>query len=347
MANNLEKNKTLENIQVLRAIAAFMILVYHFTWHLDNYFSTKFIVNLGSGIILFFVISGFVLWNNLNYEGIFKFYKNRINRIFPSLYLAFFIAFIIKFILFNDVYTALVFLDPRTLLLLPIGEAYSPLGVEWTLRYEVYFYAVLGLFCLFSAKNRAILPSLWLLFLVVITLFFIDEIFIDFNEMSFDPKLKIIFSACGIPFVAGIICRQILNKYKISNPIKFYLFLFSAFFSFLFNIYADSLFKEFSYANIQIIFSIPYCLLIISVAEVKIKNRVLYLFKKAGDYSYGVYLMHVIIITSFLELYKTYLGNYLDYTLVFFMFIFTIILSLMFGWLEHYLYILRKKYSKK
>jgi peptidoglycan/LPS O-acetylase OafA/YrhL len=268
----MEKNKTLENIQVLRAVAALMVLVYHFTWYLDNFFATKFIANLGSGVILFFVISGFVLWNNLNYEGIFKFYKNRINRIFPSL---------------------------------------------------------------------------WLLFLVVITLFFIDEIFKDFHEMSFYPKLKIIFSACGIPFVAGIICRQILNKYKISNTIKFYLFLFSVFLSFLFNIYGDFIFKGFSYAEIQILFSIPYCLLVISVAEVNIKNRVLHLFKKAGDYSYGIYLMHVIIITSFFELYKIYIGSYLDYTLVFFMFIFTIILSLMFGWFEHYLYTLRKKYSKK
>lgn len=343
----MEKNKTLENIQVLRAIAALMVIVYHFTWYLDNYFSTKFIVNLGSGVILFFVISGFVLWNNLNYEGIIKFYKNRINRIFPSLYLAFLVAFIIKFILFDDKYTALVFLDPRTLFLLPIGAAYSPLGVEWTLRYEVYFYLVLGLFCLFGKKFRAILPSLWLLFLVVITLFFTDKIFKDFHEMLFDPQLKIIFSACGIPFVAGIICRQILNKYNIPNPIKFYLFLFSIFLSFLFNIYSDSLFKGFSYAKIQIIFSIPYCLLIISVAEVKIKNRVLYLFKKAGDYSYGVYLIHVIVITVLFELYKTNVGNYLDYTLVFLMFIFTIILSLIFGRLEYYLYVLRKKYSKK
>ena len=88
------------NLNALRFIAAFMVIVHHIeqtkgTFGFDNYWSTSTIYFAGKlGVVLFFVLSGFLITNLLLIEqktsstiSIRNFYVRRILRIWPLYYL--------------------------------------------------------------------------------------------------------------------------------------------------------------------------------------------------------------------------------------------------------------------
>ncbi len=144
--------KTVLSIQALRALAALRIGVYQIRGGVGAGLWWP----LGSGVDLFFVISGFVMVYSS--ERLFgergaqlTFLRHRLARIVPLYWTVTTI-----WLLFGQEF------DLRTLvgsyLFIPYNTAgaYVPLyGIGWTLNFEMFFYAVFTL-CLFFRKARAL-----------------------------------------------------------------------------------------------------------------------------------------------------------------------------------------------
>lgn len=149
----------LVQLQYLRAIAALMVVYFHAILQLRNVQPDALLNGAlfgKSGVDLFFVLSGFVMWITTADKaiGAREFYIRRIVRIVPLYWtlslLAAFVAFVVPSILKSTVFdlphviATLLFLpwiNPAD----PAGYMIAPVIVPgWTLNYEMYFYLLFG-----------------------------------------------------------------------------------------------------------------------------------------------------------------------------------------------------------
>ncbi|HEY0629053.1 MAG TPA: acyltransferase [Sphingomicrobium sp.] len=138
-----------QSIQVLRALAVTMVVVFHFTS----------IEVLQAGVDLFFVISGFIMAHAMPDKTPASFLRARFHRIVPTYYAATALAL-----------TLLIFLPGRplewqrlidSLLLTPNAPHYLPQA--WTLIYELVFYTGCALYMVVGKRALLALPAAWLL----------------------------------------------------------------------------------------------------------------------------------------------------------------------------------------
>jgi peptidoglycan/LPS O-acetylase OafA/YrhL len=98
-----------------------------------------FVFGGGAGVIVFFLVSGYIISQVLSLEQTTNFLIRRVFRIYP-LYIA---AVLIQILLFGEIGGdfSLNVLVPQLLLIGDFfGSPYTLAGVEWTLRIEVVFY---------------------------------------------------------------------------------------------------------------------------------------------------------------------------------------------------------------
>lgn len=158
---------TIYPIQVLRAVAALLVVADHSLVHIFSAYDLpqKYHVMAwqlgGIGVTVFFVISGFVmaLTNDGNFghkDEPLRFMINRIVRILPLYWVMTFVAaalFIVsasKQISFSYLLTSMFFLVPQDATTLQITQ--PVLGPGWTLSYEMFFYAVFAFFLLLPKR---------------------------------------------------------------------------------------------------------------------------------------------------------------------------------------------------
>jgi exopolysaccharide production protein ExoZ len=149
----LRKNM-LSNVQVLRAIAAYLVVFVHLSELLPDNALTAFLKSKGySGVDLFFVISGFIMVYSTSRKKISggQFLLNRLRRIVPLYYITTFIVFAIALALPSlfqntspDIYSLL-----KSLAFMPFekspGRIYPLYYLGWTLNYEMFFYLLFAL----------------------------------------------------------------------------------------------------------------------------------------------------------------------------------------------------------
>jgi len=163
-------NQRYESLQVLRAIAAWMVVGHHymqmyFNYTYENIVSQIFVQRGAFGIDLFFVLSGFVMYLTATRPGATGsgFYVKRVMRIVPAYW--FFTTVLIgwdKLFPWVFAYTDFNALSlVKSYLLIP-GQNPSGIGLlpyltpGWTLIYEFLFYSVLAL-CLVITRRYAVL----------------------------------------------------------------------------------------------------------------------------------------------------------------------------------------------
>jgi len=142
------------SIQFLRGFAAMLVLVSHVaegpigdTAHISHPFPVG-----ASGVDIFFVISGFIMWSSTAQRpnDVLAFWTARAVRIVPLYWIYTFLT-LIWYVYNNEIpatfrYSEIV----RSLLFVPFtnsinGTSVPILGVGWTLNYEALFYLVFGL----------------------------------------------------------------------------------------------------------------------------------------------------------------------------------------------------------
>ncbi len=174
------KNKRNYLIDILRGIASIMVALFHFNEVRDDRSYYEIFIKYGAlGVPMFFVISGYCIFNAANStKNIGDFYLKRIFRIYPvywfSLLLVLFVALFQKVVSGNNsvgvlpksfgtiINSVLILYEPLTTVK-PINWVY------WTLTYELFYYLSFSIYFLLNGLKK----YLWVVFLLVLSLFYL------------------------------------------------------------------------------------------------------------------------------------------------------------------------------
>jgi peptidoglycan/LPS O-acetylase OafA/YrhL len=317
------------NLQILRIIGATIVLVYHLNFYAERElkFSTPVLKVIGENLAgpavsLFFALSGFVLMLSLQTTPVRSFVAARFLRIFPAYWLAVLIAAVmLKFV-------GLPFLWDRpqwaALFLLPVGleNATYRLGVEWTLVFEVFFYAAL---CVFAAihprRGPTIGVTLWL------TAVMSAMIARPAGFQTHPTWSEIALSPMTMPFLFGALAvhlRRWSGRLRYVAPLLIpTLFVCSR------------MTARFDVS--QMFIAASSALLIVWAAAIR-QTAADHPLVKYGDWSYGVYLVHTPIIYTLFKLSSRYGWEFPASRFILVAGMSAFALGLLYGWFESELY---------
>jgi exopolysaccharide production protein ExoZ len=284
----------LGNVQVLRALGALMVLLYHSYPHYramggDN----EFIGGISRwgfcGVDLFFVISGFIITHTTisrprGIASALYFIKHRLAKIFLGYWPFFAISFALA--LGSPPHTVKAYDLWGSLFLINVQQQKLILTVSWSLTYELCFYGIFT--CLFWCSRRHIQ------ILLPVALFAAATLQLVIPSAANDI---IGFFSAGflVEFLAGALVRIYLFK-PISGPLRWACFAGALVFAVLgTKINAVTLpAREYSFGTASIL------ILIFSVTASAQSGSALHrLLRKLGDSSYTLYLSHLPIISVF------------------------------------------------
>ena len=142
-------------LNTIKMISAFSVMFFHAETHMSvnapNFLA--FIFGLFPGVPVFFVLSGFLIWNSVGKSGnILEYSKKRFWRIFPQLWSAKIVGVIVILFTYKDLtsyvklaiygITSGVFLIPGTPDFLNDYGCGTPNGSLWTIYVTIQFYVV-------------------------------------------------------------------------------------------------------------------------------------------------------------------------------------------------------------
>ncbi|WP_322970317.1 acyltransferase [Faecalibacter sp. LW9] len=327
----------LPNLNSLRLIAASLVMIHHTEqlkslYELPNLWNNQSIYTIGKlGVVLFFVLSGFLithlLLNEVQSKGkinIKNFFVRRILRIWPLYYTILILAFFIfPFITFFEYPEKAFFINgyPLKQLLLYIFmlpnlavsnlDSIAYASQSWSIGTEEQFYLIWP-FLFFFFKNKKLFISI----LSIIPLYLIFKYFLESNNINIlGLNIKNFWQFFNIDCMAigGVIAflnhrnydkiKFLLNKkiFWTTTILTTILIVFGVNFGFFhYEVYA-CLF-------IVIIYNLAFNNQLKELLEYKIMD-------KLGEISYGMYMYHVIIISIAIKIMKSY--NFYNNTLLY------------------------------
>ncbi|WOH38982.1 acyltransferase [Thalassotalea fonticola] len=302
----------LNGIQILRGLAASIVVYHHFMQIFykfeSNNFLGDFFSNYGDfGVDIFFVISGLVMAISLQNkkQTSASFFKNRLVRIAPTYYF-YTLIFLLMGIIFDSINSSHASIESvlKSLLFIthenpsPDLGFFPTLSVGWTLNFEMFFYLVLTLilFLPFSILSKLAIAVFVLSFSPV--LYKITKVNI-YEVVAGNYKL--------IEFSLGIllgIAFNLENKLGITSKLTYFTKLTLLLLGFiLLQVVSHPLVKELLLASYVVL------LFIFFGQTFNKKNSIIKFFIYLGEISYSVYLSHLIIIFliwSFLPILDNY-----------------------------------------
>lgn len=295
------------SIQLLRAIAALMVVLHHIaikgaqyhTGALSDYHIGYF------GVDLFFIISGYIMCHSVTNRpmNFRQFMQHRIKRIIP-LYWAVTAAAMIIYLLAPSMVNSSggetsIF---SSWTLIPLGNKLL-VNNGWTLSYEFLFYIIFAGWLISASVNRKIiLSSVTLMLLVAVGIIFQPQ----------HPTLKFITNEIVIEFILGMLAFKIIQTKTLS--IKICLFLLSLGLVLLILQNQLGIIEDVTGRTISA--GIPVFLVFLAVVGMEpVINKTAFPGKKAallvGDASYSIYLTHLFILSpAALVLHKLHLTHY-------------------------------------
>ncbi len=289
----------LNQIQWLRAIAAILVVITHFTGKaysvklLDHEFSSGAI-----GVDIFFIISGFIMMyvSDLKKQYPIKFILNRFIRILPVHYFFLFILIII-FLIKPDVINSSVSKTYvwESFLLVPAlrndAEYLNP--VIWTLFYEMMFYLI---FCV-SLNLKNLTTSA-----IATTLVISAIVFSGFFYKGDNIYISAATDSISLEFCYGMLLYVFYKK----GFLTFHWLL-----PLMLSIILYFVLKQFDFYRF-IKLGIPSALIFISFLNMK--NSKITFLNFLGKISYEIYICHIMVISaSYLILFRLGVFNIFAY----------------------------------
>ena len=311
------------NLDLIRLLAALQVAILH-SWEyiLPDYSKNIFLsfISIFPGVPIFFFISGMLISKSFERSpSLFSYTKNRILRLYPALFLCVSINILL---IYSTGYFEKINADVGDIFILFIAKSsilqiYNPdfmrlfgdgvlNGSLWTIFVELQFYFLIPFIYMILVKNHKvnnfILTSLILLF-------------IGFNYLLTSNQggtvLWKLFRVSFLPwfymFLFGIFVQKNFETLsKLLNKISLiYIFAVYIFLAFVFSYlgYAPS-------NHISPVLFFVLSLLIVSFAYSK--GRITSYYKtifKGNDFSYGIYLWHMVFVNHFL--YYNLMNNHL------------------------------------
>lgn len=286
----------LANVQSLRGIAALLVVFSHLLVIERKYSPDQLLdtwMSFGMvGVDLFFVISGFIMVHvamNMRRGGksALEFLFARITRIYP-LYWLVSVALLIVWLVRPDMVFSGFKAEPniiKSFLLYP--DTRDPLlAVGWTLIHEIGFYLVFALALLL--KPRYLLPFL-LLWAGIITF----GQLVNIDTLGVVPKLFL--SPLSYEFIAGALAAWVFHKWRAKFALPILLAGLALWAAALFVLISAGHSMIDSPLGRIIHFALPATLTVYGLAG--LKTNMPKCTQTLGDWSYSLYLTHVLSLT--------------------------------------------------
>ena len=315
------KNTNQNNFDLLRLFAATQVFLQHAKWHMDINPELFYWLSYFPGVPIFFFISGYLLYisyekNYQNNNYFYYFFINRILRIYPALYLSFFISiFLIWFsgyFLLQEIsffkfliwcFTSLTFFqfyNPDFLRDFGVGVINGSL---WTISVELQFYILVPLIFYYIKKDITYKKYIFIAFIILNVANFTFNNFTNNYEklygVSFFPWLYMFL-------LGGFIAK---NPKIIKKILKFNLFILLCFYI---TLYWISIKLELGAGNF--INPLVYAFLIMIIIKLAFSRPYLSdRFLNRNDISYGIYVYHMPIINYMYYInFKGYFGFFIS-----------------------------------
>lgn len=276
------QNKNIPFIQVLRGVAASLVVFHHFALGLHKYGVPTLlwqfrIGQLGAcGVDIFFVISGFIMAHTTRMKtgpkDAIEFLRRRADRIYPLYWLCT-TAFVIFYCIFKGHPSAKEVLFSYALIPYFNGTTFQPLlGQGWTLSFELFFYLVFAIAITLKLRH--------------------SRLFFVIGSFSLFALAALLLPVCGIrhlltdsiliEFIFGILCAELFPYLK--EKMAPVLIIAGAI------CLSASVFIEHTEATRFIFWGIPSFAIVLGCAVLKksAPRFLVYL----GNASYSIYLMH-------------------------------------------------------
>jgi peptidoglycan/LPS O-acetylase OafA/YrhL len=282
------------NIQAVRFFAALSVLVFH----LGNY--AKMVFNMhdpfveliaqpvfSAGVMVFFAVSGFVLTHSLQSTSVPQFLLLRVLRIYPAYWAAAAAVVVLHWCLGQPPILNMQFL--KGLLLIPTGpgKVLYMLSVEWSLVFEIFFYAALSLLAL-TGRQRGILIGAAVWFAVCVARIAAKP---SYFWQPFPTWSEIGLSPLNTPFLCGVFAyylRHHTTALRLWAPVLVPVLLAGSYLT----IRADLIVLTQGVAGG----------LLVAWAAAARHAPADHPLVRYGDFSYGVYLLHApILLTLFTQ----------------------------------------------
>lgn len=271
----------LRNLQVIRAIAAMMVVLNHF-W--GPVFGWLFLGIGGMGVDIFFVLSGFLMvYTQNDSKGPIRFFCDRVRRIYP-IYIIVSLPLILSTVPVMQHYNF-----AANFLLLPEINDYRARMANsptWTLVYEMIFYVMFSFTLIFSRKKSvaAILVST----IIVACIVSGDSLGLNSERRGWVNLGFILQDSLMVNFAAGCIYALLYPKLKEFISIKTPIFYISTFALLYIGLFSLS-------GNPRIIsFGIPAFFIIVCASLSQSGKSALSNFMHLiGDASYSIYISHI------------------------------------------------------
>lgn len=278
------------SVQYARAGAALLVVLAH----LSGFAAFQPVSSAhfgGFGVDIFFVISGFIMWQTSRDQRPGDFMRRRISRIVPPYW--FYTSLLVLLALFAPRLAPNVELSWTAVfgsyLFIPYADhrgVMNPILLQgWTLNFEMYFYIVFAL-SLFLAKPL-------LRFLSVAGLFLLSTAF----GISSDKSLAILSQVTNtilFEFVIGMMVSIAWQRWKITAPASLAMALASV---------IGLIYAELSQPSVEMrffVFGIPAAFLLFGLlgTEAWLARRPSRVLLAAGDASYSLYLGHPFVLSA-------------------------------------------------
>lgn len=307
-------------IEVIRAIAVLMVVMYH-CWVVcgyqssgSNIFNNILTYSGEVGVTTFFIISGFGITCSYFFRGkigdnnsFIQFMKRRFMRIYPQYY-----ASLILMLLLGGgaVYLSLNNMSSVFTHLLFIHNLFTPThgsisGVLWTIGVIIQFYIISGILyrCIERHSNMTLIAS------IVFSIVLKCLLYSFFESKGFDGSFYFIygrqvFTALDNFVIGMFVAYRVLNyssskKTPVLVMSLVLLFVWIAFVSNQGNVYSNTLFGYTWHTITALLIGI--CIWFCIGIEVKVTNPVARIFMFIGKYEYGIYIWHLLIINNLYE----------------------------------------------
>lgn len=284
----------LYNLDYLRGLAAFGIMIYHYlSWTLGKFSADTFMGRLGIyGVSIFYILSGLTLYYvyydkmKPSKEDIVSFFKKRVFRIFPLLWLVTITAILLsrKIPDFSD-----LFLNLTGLFGFVKWDTYFSAGV-WSIGNELVFYVFFPFFILFAKSNRPLLIILSIVLFSLYLYFAFVKLNTEQTWRNYVNPLNQVFL-----FLGGFLTGLLFNKTKINNAAIVALFLIGLGLFIFIPVHGEQIVLKIGINRLIFTFCcflICFCFYKLSFQFPKFIHKPLTLL---GESSYSVYLLHPII----------------------------------------------------
>lgn len=211
-SNNTDR---IVNLQWLRFVAATMVVFYHASVYLQLMKGSaygQFVPSWfgGVGVALFFALSGNLMASLMNRSDAFTYLMHRVARIYPTYYLM--VALMVVAGFFSPIKPPI---DWHALSLFPYGGSSYPLGVEWTLVFEVAFYVFV--FALMYFRKTASAASFLVGWLALIALN--NVLRPDNPHVNVYHPFVLPFVTVNVAFAAGMLLPLWLKEERALHPL--------------------------------------------------------------------------------------------------------------------------------